>query len=47
MESLSPTGLALAYSAVYNGIYMVPEIIFTMAAAWILARIPSVVRKVS
>ena len=47
VESLSPEALGWAYSAVYNGMYMVPEIIFTAAASLILARIPKIVTKVS
>ena len=47
VEALSPEGLALAYSAVYNGMYMLPEMIFTAIAAVILARVPKIVTKVS
>ena len=47
VEALSPEGLALAYSAVYNGMYMLPEMIFTAIAAVILARVPKIVAKVS
>ena len=45
--SLSPAALGWVYSIVYNGMYMVPEIIFTAAVALILARIPRVVTKIS
>ena len=47
VEALSPEGLALAYSAVYNGMYMLPEMVFTAIAAVILARVPKIVAKVS
>ena len=47
VEALSPEALSLAYSAVYNGMYMIPEIIFTAVAAVILARVPKIVAKVS
>lgn len=47
VESLSPTGLGLAYSAVYNGIFMIPEIVLTAAVSLIIARIPRVVTRIS
>ena len=47
VESLSPEALGLTYSVVYNGFYMVPEIILTMFASVLLARIPGIVKKVS
>ncbi len=34
--------LALVYSAVYNGLYMLPEIIITTIAAVIISRIPQI-----
>ena len=46
-ESLSPAALGWVYSVVYNGMYMVPEIILTSVVALILARIPKVVTKIS
>ncbi len=45
VSSLSPTLLGLTYSVVYNGIYMIPEIVFTAIAALLIARIPKVVCK--
>ncbi len=45
VESLSPNALGLTYSVVYNGFYMVPEIILTMFASVLLARIPGIVKK--
>ena len=47
VESLSPAALGLTYSLVYNGIYMVPEILFTAIASLLIARVPKVVTKVS
>lgn len=47
VESLSPEELGLTYSVVYNGFYMIPEIILTMLASVLLARIPGIVKKVS
>jgi thiamine transporter len=47
VETLSPGMLGLVYSVVYNGMYMVPELLFTAAAALLLGRIPAVVRKIS
>ena len=47
VETLSPEMLGLAYSLVYNGMYMVPEMILTAAAALLVARIPRIVVTVS
>ena len=47
VESLSPQALGLTYSVVYNGMYMVPEIILTMCASVLLSRIPGIVKKMS
>lgn len=47
VASVSPGALGWIYSVVYNGMYMVPEMIFTAAAALILARVPRIVTKVS
>ena len=47
VESLSPQMLGLTYSIVYNGMYMVPEMILTAVAAVLLAKIPGIVVKVS
>ena len=46
-ESLSPALLGLAYSVVYNGMYMVPEILLTAAAALLAARVPGIAVKVN
>ena len=42
---LSPNALGLAYSLVYNGMYMIPEIIITAAAALLVGRIPGISRR--
>lgn len=47
VASLSPEALGLTYSVVYNGFYMVPEILLTMVVSVLLARIPGIVKKVS
>ncbi len=47
VETLSPQALGLTYSVVYNGFYMIPEIILTSVAALLLARVPRIVTKVS
>lgn len=44
--SLSPVALGWVYSIVYNGIFMVPELILTAIAAQLIARIPKIVVKV-
>ena len=46
VESLSPGVLGFVYSLVYNGMYMVPEILFTAIAALLLTRVPGVVKMV-
>lgn len=38
VASLSPSMLGLMYSVVYNGMYMIPEMIFTAIAAVLIAR---------
>ena len=47
VESLSPQVLGWVYSIVYNGMYMIPEMVFTAIVAVILARVPQIVKKVS
>ena len=42
VSSLSPDMLGLAYSLVYNGMYMIPEIFLTAIAAVLVARIPGI-----
>ena len=47
VESLSPEMLGFVYSLVYNGFYMVPEIVLTAIGAILLSRIPGIVKKIS
>ena len=46
VESLSPTMLGWVYSIVYNGMFMVPEIILTAVCAVLVARVPKIVTKI-
>ena len=46
-ERLSPRMLGFVYSLVYNGMYMVPEIILTAAVALLIARVPGVTERVN
>ena len=45
VESLSPGALSWTYSAVYNGMFMIPEMILTAVAALLVARIPQLMEK--
>ena len=45
VESLTPSLLGWVYSIVYNGMYMVPEMILTAVAALLVARIPGIAAK--
>ena len=47
VASLSPQGLGLVYSLVYNGMYMIPEMLITAVVALLMARVPRIVTKVS
>ena len=47
VEALSPEMLGLVYSVVYNGMYMVPEMLLTAVAALLIAKIPGIVKKIS
>ena len=47
VASLSPDMLGFVYSLVYNGMYMVPEIILTATAAVLVAKLPGIVTKIS
>lgn len=47
VSSLSPALLGLVYSIVYNGMYMIPEMILTAVAAALIARIPGIVTKLN
>ena len=46
VAELSPELLGLVYSLVYNGMYMLPELILTCVAAFFIAKVPQVVKKV-
>ena len=45
--SMSPAMLGLAYSVVYNGMYMIPEILLTTLAAALISGNTTICRKVS
>ena len=47
VASMGPQALGLTYSIVYNGMYMLPEILITAVVSLLLARIPGIVTKVS
>ena len=47
VSSMGPQALGLVYSIVYNGMYMIPEILITAVVSLLLARIPGIVTKVS
>ena len=47
VETLSPFALGMIYSVVYNGFYMIPELICTAVASVLLARAPKIVTKIS
>ena len=47
VASLSPEMLGFVYSVVYNGMYMIPEIVITGVVALLIAKIPQIVTKVS
>jgi thiamine transporter len=46
VSSLSPELLGFVYSVVYNGMYMIPEMILTAAVSLLLARVPKIVTRV-
>ena len=45
VDALSPQMLGFTYSAVYNGMYMLPEMAITAVGAFLIARVPAVVSK--
>lgn len=47
VESVGPNMLGLLYSIVYNGMYMIPEIILTAVASLLIARVPKIVSKMN
>lgn len=46
VQSLNPGVLSLVYSVVYNGMFMLPEIIITVVMTLVISRIPKIVVKV-
>lgn len=47
VAALSPAALGWVYSLVYNGMYILPELILTCLAALLIGRVPAIARKVS
>ncbi len=47
VANLSPNALGAVYSLIYNGFYMIPEIIITAIVAFLLAKVPKIVVKVN
>ncbi len=45
VENVSPNLLGFIYSVVYNGMYMIPEIVLTAIAAVIISKFPRIVSK--
>ena len=47
LDTFSGNSLALVYSIIYNGTYMIPEIIITSIVAYFVTRIPQIKAKLS
>ena len=47
MENLTGTGLAVAYSFVYNGCYMIPEMLITAVAGGAISAVPVLMKEKS
>ena len=47
VQALDPTVLGVVYSVVYNGMYMVPEMLLTALVALVLGKIPQITAKIS
>ena len=47
VSGLSPQLLGWVYSVVYNGMYMIPEMILTAVAALLISRVPGIAEKIS
>ncbi|MBQ0010508.1 MAG: hypothetical protein KBS76_05360 [Ruminococcus sp.] len=45
LNSMSGAGLPVLYSAIYNGIYMIPEMVLTGIAAFIIGKIPYITKQ--
>ena len=46
VENLPPVALGVIYSVVYNGMFMIPEMVITAVAALAVAKIPRIVEKI-
>ncbi len=46
LSSYSGFGLSLFYSVIYNGLYMIPEIIITAIGAYFIGKIPAITKSV-
>ena len=46
VAELSPELLGLVYSLVYNGMYMLPELLITCLGAFLISKVPQVVAKI-
>ncbi|MBR5191245.1 MAG: energy-coupled thiamine transporter ThiT, partial [Clostridia bacterium] len=44
MNTFSGNGLSLVYSIIYNGFYMIPEIIITTIVAVVIGKIPQITK---
>ena len=47
VASMNPTALGILYSVVYNGMYMIPEMLLTALAALVVGKIPQITSKIS
>ena len=47
VQTLAPDTLGWLYSIVYNGLYMIPEMVITAAVALMVAKIPGTAEKIS
>jgi thiamine transporter len=47
VQTMAPNALGWLYSIVYNGLYMIPEMVITAMAALLMAKIPGVAEKIS
>ena len=47
VSALNPAALGITYSVVYNGMYMIPEILLTTIAALVLGKIPQITKKMN
>ena len=47
VQTMAPNTLGWLYSIVYDGLYMIPEMVITAMAALLMAKIPGVAEKIS